>query len=254
MGFVPHLFKKTSLFIGVLCISLLTSNSHASTKILVWGDSLSAAYGIPVEKGWVSLLEEKLGDNFEVINGSISGETTQGGLTRLPAALKNHTPDLVILELGANDGLRGFPPQITKNNLQQMIEKSHQANAKVVLFGMKIPPNYGVIYSEKFEEQFVQLANDYNLPFIPFFLKDVIENIEFFQADELHPTAAAQPIILETILPTLNIAFDNITQKEADTSSNPKEMSQSAVKDPIEKVLQETLPKSEAPIIIKNPA
>ncbi len=215
MGFVPHLFKNTPLFIRTLttvlikafCISVFASNVHATTTVLVWGDSLSAAYGIPVEKGWVNLLDEELGDDFTVINGSISGETTQGGLTRLPAALQIHNPNFVILELGANDGLRGIPPHITKNNLQRMIEQTKQINAEVILFGMKIPPNYGVAYSKKFEGQFVELADAYNLPFIPFFLSDIIENIEWFQADQLHPTAEAQPAILETILPTLKKAF-----------------------------------------------
>ncbi|MCL4115181.1 UNVERIFIED_CONTAM: hypothetical protein GTU68_035911 [Idotea baltica] len=181
-------------------------------KILVWGDSLSAAYGIPVEKGWVNLLQKKLGEDYEIINGSISGETTQGGLTRLPNALSTHNPDFVILELGANDGLRGIPPQVTKNNLQEMIEQSIQAKSKVMLFGMKIPPNYGVAYSEKFEAQFVDLANTYNLPFIPFFLENVIMDSDLLQADQLHPTAEAQAIILESILPPLEKALKTINK------------------------------------------
>ena len=216
MGFVSQLFKNGITLLGLMCFLLITSTTQASDKgiqkILVWGDSLSAAYGIPVEKGWVSLLEAKLGNGFEIINGSISGETSQGGLSRLPAALKNHDPNFVILELGANDGLRGIPPSITKRNLQQMIELSKQAQARVMLLGMKIPTNYGVVYSEKFEAQFEQLAIDHQLPFIPFFLENVIENLELFQADELHPTAEAQPIILETILPTLKSALEDNTE------------------------------------------
>lgn len=211
MGFVPHLIKNTLFYsvflLAAFCLSAVVSTSYASTKILVWGDSLSAAYGIPVEKGWVSLLEEKLGDDFEVVNGSISGETTQGGLNRISSALSKHTPDLVILELGANDGLRGIPPQITKQNLNQIIKQSKQANANIMLLGMKIPPNYGPIYSEKFEEQFAQLAAEHQLPFIPFFLDRLIGDLKLFQADQLHPTADAQPIILETILPTLEKAL-----------------------------------------------
>ena len=247
MGFVPHLFKNTSILIrtftmvlvNIFCISLFASNVYASTKILVWGDSLSAAYGIPVDKGWVSLLEIKLGNGFDVVNGSISGETTQGGLTRLPAALTTHNPDFVFLILGANDGLRGIPPQITKNNLQRMIEQSKQVQAEVVLFGMKIPPNYGIAYSEKFETQFAELASDYDLPFLPFFLKDIIENLDFFQADELHPTAEAQPIILETILPILKSAFEGTSNNisESDSQDTLKDTSQEqektkAVKNP----------------------
>jgi len=188
MGFVPFLFKKASILIGILFLSFSVSNSYASTKILVWGDSLSAAYGIPVEKGWVHLLKDELGDDFEIVNGSISGETTQGGLTRFPAALKNHKPDFVILELGANDGLRGISPQVSKRNLKKMIEQAKHAQAQVLLFGMKIPPNYGVVFAEQFEAQFADLAKDFELPFIPFFLESVINDLAFFQQDELHPT------------------------------------------------------------------
>jgi len=210
MGFVPYLFKKASFFSGILFLCMFATNSYGATKILVWGDSLSAAYGIPIEKGWVNLLKKELGDDFEVINGSISGETTQGGLTRLPAALKNHKPNFVILELGANDGLRGIPPQVSKHNLQKMIEQTKQADAQVMLFGMKIPPNYGVVYAEQFEAQFADLAKDYQLPFIPFFLESVINDLAYFQSDELHPTAAAQVVILESILPSIKSALENI--------------------------------------------
>ena len=222
MGFVPHLFNKTSIFVGLLCIHLLTTSALAKTnpitKILVWGDSLSASYRIPMEKGWVSLLQKNLGDDYQVINGSISGETTQGGLTRISSALETHKPDLIVLELGANDGLRGIPPQVTKNNLEQMILQSKKNETDVMLLGMKIPPNYGPIYSEKFEAQFMQLAKDYKLPFIPFFLEEIIRDSSFFQADRLHPTADAQPIILETILPTLMKALsknpETVIEKE----------------------------------------
>ena len=227
MGFVPRLFNNTSLFIGIMFLCLLAPASYASTKILVWGDSLSASYRIPIEKGWVNLLQQKLGDKFEIINGSISGETTQGGLTRLSSALETHAPDLIVLELGANDGLRGISPQVTKNNLEQMILQSKQAKADVMLLGMKIPPNYGPAYSEKFEAQFAQLANDYKLPFIPFFLEKIIRDAKLFQADRLHPNAEAQPIILESILPTLKDALgintDSVIleEKEQEILKNP---------------------------------
>jgi acyl-CoA thioesterase-1 len=203
MGFLQVLFKPLmSLTVTVLFL-LVASTASASQKILVWGDSLSAAYGIPVEKGWVNLMKKELGDKFEIINGSISGETTQGGLTRLPDALKAHKPDVVLLELGANDGLRGLPPQVTKNNLKKMIEVSQKENAKVILLGMKIPPNYGQAYAEKFEGVFSNLAKEYQLPFIPFFLEGIIEKLDLLQEDELHPTAAAQPYILNKVLPTV---------------------------------------------------
>ncbi len=203
MGFVPLYFKNTSIFIGALCLCFSTSNSYATTKILVWGDSLSAAYGIPVEKGWVSLMSAELGEEFIVTNGSISGETTQGGRTRFPQALKSHTPNYVLLQLGANDGLRGILPNVTKINLDNMINAAQAANAKVILLGMKIPPNYGAIYSQKFEAIFKDLAEEYKLPFIPFFLEDIIENFDYLQEDELHPTASAQPLLLKKVLPTI---------------------------------------------------
>ncbi|WP_299876578.1 arylesterase [uncultured Cocleimonas sp.] len=207
MGFILKVFKPVQrcfLFIAVMLFSsVFSSTVFADQKILIWGDSLSAAYGIPLEKGWVNLMRTELGEKFEIINGSISGETTQGGRTRLPKALEEHQPNYIVLELGANDGLRGIPPNITKINLDKMIQAAQAANAKVILLGMKIPPNYGAVYSEKFEAVFTDLAEQYKLPFIPFFLEDVAENFDYLQADELHPTASAQPILLKRILPTI---------------------------------------------------
>lgn len=203
MGFPNLTFKPVLHIIVFTFLILITHTASASQKILVWGDSLSAAYGIPVEKGWVNLMRKELGSSVEIINGSISGENTQGGLTRLPKALKTHKPNYVILILGANDGLRGLPPRLTKNNLKKMIEQSQQNNAKVILLGMKIPPNYGVTYSKQFELLFSELAKEYQLPFIPFFMEHIIDNLSLFQEDELHPTAEAQPLLLKFILPTL---------------------------------------------------
>lgn len=200
MGFRFNLFK---LVLVTLLLATSTNIANANQKVLVWGDSLSAAYGISVEKGWVNLMKQKLGEKIEITNGSISGETTQGGLTRLPNALKKVSPDIVVLELGANDGLRGLPPKITKTNLDKMITLAQESNAKVILLGMKIPPNYGVAYSQKFEQIFSDLAEQYKLPFIPFFLDNIIVDLELLQEDELHPTAAAQPLILGNILPTI---------------------------------------------------
>ena len=202
MGYTHTLFKKALSFVVVLSFILAPTIASAKQKLLVWGDSLSAAYGIPIEKGWVNLMQDKLGEQVEIINGSISGETTQGGLTRLPNALIQHKPDFVILELGANDGLRGIPPNVTKRNLKTMIELAQGAHAKVMLLGMKIPPNYGMAYTKQFEEQYSQLAKDYKLSFIPFFLEDVVQDLALLQEDELHPTAEAQPIILEKVLTT----------------------------------------------------
>lgn len=200
MGFSYNIFKP--VLIAVFFV-LSTNIANADQKVLVWGDSLSAAYGISVEKGWVNLMKEKLGSQVEVTNGSISGETTQGGLTRLPNILKKISPDIVVLELGANDGLRGLPPTVTKSNLDKMISLAQKANAKVILLGMRIPPNYGIAYSERFEQLFSDLANQYKLPFIPFFLDNIVIDLALLQEDELHPTAEAQPLILGNILPTI---------------------------------------------------
>ncbi|MCB1621846.1 MAG: arylesterase [Thiothrix sp.] len=177
--------------------------ASTATRILVWGDSLSAAYGIPVEKGWVRLLGEQLGDSFAITNGSISGETSKGGLARLPDALENIQPDFLLLELGANDGLQGMPPDNMRANLAGMIELARTAEAEVVLIGIKIPPNYGPQYTEKFEAVYRELAEQYRLPFIPFLLEGVAEDFSLMQADGLHPLAEAQPRILAHVWPTL---------------------------------------------------
>lgn len=203
MGFILSYFKHVSRFIFLALA--LTSFTTASAKqtILIWGDSLSAAYGIPVEKGWVNLMRKELGEEVEIINGSISGETTKGGLTRLPVALEMHQPNVIIFELGANDGLRGLPPTVTKHNLNKMIQQARKKNANIVLLGMKIPPNYGIAYSKQFEKLFADLAKEYELPFIPFFLEDIIQDLKLLQVDELHPTIEAQPILLKKILPVV---------------------------------------------------
>lgn len=173
--------------------------TESSPTILVWGDSLSAAYGIPVEKGWVNLLQEKLGDKYTVVNGSISGETTAGGLTRLPDALKAHKPAYVLLELGANDGLRGIALDEMRANLEQMIKLAQAADAKVVLIGIKLPPNYGPAFNDKFDAAYVGLAQQYALPLVPFLLEGVADNWDLMQADGLHPTAEAEPKVLENV-------------------------------------------------------
>lgn len=169
--------------------------------ILVMGDSLSAAYNLPASTGWVSLLEERLKSqtNWQVVNASISGETTSGGLTRLPGLLRQHQPDLVLLELGANDGLRGLPPKLISNNLEKMLTLSQESGAKVMLIGILLPPNYGPAYLAQFEQTYPNLAKKHQLPLVPFLLEGVADKPSLMQADGLHPTAEAQPIILETV-------------------------------------------------------
>jgi acyl-CoA thioesterase-1 len=180
----------------------------ASNSILIYGDSLSAAYGIPQQQGWVSLLQQRLEDQhypYKVINASVSGETSSGGLSRLSATLNAHQPNIVILELGANDGLRGLPLSVMKDNLAQMIEQSKRSGAKVLLIGMKIPPNYGPKYSQSFTQQYQQLSQEFKVPRVPFMLQGMENRPEFIQDDGLHPNVQGQPIILENIWPHLKL-------------------------------------------------
>lgn len=193
----------------VLTLVLLVSGLQANT-LLVMGDSLSAGYGMSPEETWVALMEERLQDNdqdIQVVNASISGETSMGGLQRLPALLERHQPDIVLLELGANDGLRGFPIAGIQENLASMIEISHQANADVILLGIRIPPNFGSRYTEPFFNQFADLAEQYDLLYLPFLLDGVAEYHSLMQADGLHPKAEAQPIILENVWPLVEKAL-----------------------------------------------
>jgi acyl-CoA thioesterase-1 len=178
----------------------------APRTILVLGDSISAGYGIRIEEGWAALLQTRLrkeGYGYRVINASVSGETTTGGLTRLPRALRLHAPAIVILELGGNDGLRGLPLEETRANLTRITDLSIAAGARVLLVGMKIPPNYGPRYAEGFERVFTDLAATRKLPLVPFFLDKVALAPGLMQDDGLHPTAEAQPIMLDTLWPHL---------------------------------------------------
>jgi len=182
------------------------AGTPASPTILVLGDSLSAAYGIRVEQGWVALLQARLrakGYGHRVVNASSSGETTGGALARLPRALSAHRPGIVIVELGANDGLRGLPVADIRANLDAIIRNSQQAGARILLVGMRIPPNYGPAYTADFHGVFVELARRHKLPTVPFLLEDMALDEDMFQEDGLHPTAAAQPVLLDTVWPHL---------------------------------------------------
>jgi acyl-CoA thioesterase-1 len=172
----------------------------------VLGDSLSAGYGINLEDGWVALLQRRLveqGYGYRVVNASVSGETTAGGLQRLPRALALHRPEVVVLELGGNDGLRGLPLATTAANLERMVKLSQDTGARVLLLGMKMPPNYGPKYTEGFEQVFATLASRKKLAFVPFFLERVALKPTLIQADGIHPTREAQPMMLESVWPTL---------------------------------------------------
>ena len=190
---------KTLLFVALFIPMALAA---AEKSILVYGDSLSAAYGIAQAKGWVSLLAARVKQeraDYSVANASISGETTSGGLARFDKALAQYHPAVVILELGANDGLRGLPVARMKANLAAMIEKSQRAGARVVLTGMRLPPNYGPDYTRAFDESYAELAKRYRTALVPFLLEGFAEKPEFFQSDRIHPTEAAQPMIADQV-------------------------------------------------------
>jgi len=188
-------------------VFIALQNAVASARtILVFGDSLSAAYGIRPEEGWVALLGQRLqtqGYGYQIVNASVSGETSGGGLERLPRALQLHRPSLVILELGANDALRGLPLGMTQENLASMVRLSQSAGARVLLIGLRLPPNYGPRYTEQFAGIFPALANQYHLPLVPFLLDKVALVPERMQPDGLHPNAQGQPPMLDTVWPYL---------------------------------------------------
>lgn len=170
--------------------------------ILVLGDSLSAAYGIRPEQGWVALLTQRLqaqGYGYEVVNASVSGETSGGSLQRLPRALEIHHPGMVILEIGANDGLRGLPSAATKENLTKMVQLSQAAGARVLLIGIRIPPNYGPRYANEFADMYPGIAKQYHLPLVPFLLEKVALDSTLMQDDGLHPNARGEPLVLDTV-------------------------------------------------------
>ena len=189
-----------------MIVTFLSMTAMAEPVIVVLGDSISAGYGIEVEQGWVALLQQKLlktHRRYRISNASISGETTAGGLARLDPILTTQHPAILLLQLGANDGLRGLSPVEMKNNLAEITRRAQAAGAKVVLLGMKIPPNYGKRYVDLFYNVYPQLAKELNIPLVPFLLEDVALNKDLMQADGLHPNALAQPILAEKIEPYL---------------------------------------------------
>lgn len=192
----------------LLCLLLLSTLSNVQAKsILVLGDSISAGYGMEAEQSWVSLLEERLEQKFpsehEVINGSMSGETAAGAVNRLPNLLQSHKPDVVIIELGGNDGLRGQPPQLIERSLDRLVVMSLEVEAETLLFGMKIPPNYGTSYSQAFEANFQRVAERHEIDLLPFFLEGVAGDDSLMQSDGIHPRAEAQSLLLENAWPLI---------------------------------------------------
>ena len=187
-----------------LCLGAERPRADGPATVLVLGDSISAAYGIQWEDGWVHLLErrlKRLDPAHRVVNASISGDTTGGGLARLPAALAAHDPELVIIELGGNDGLRGYPVASIRQNLEQLVEAAAAGGRKVLLVGMQIPPNYGRRYTSAFQSLFEEVADAHGVPLVPSFLEEVALKPGLMQRDGIHPTAEAQPMLLDALWP-----------------------------------------------------
>ncbi len=192
------MFKQfTFLLLLILVMPMVSAKT-----ILVLGDSISAGYGLKIDQGWVNLLQKKLTDQnlpYSMVNESISGDTSAGGVARIDRAISQHNPAILLLELGANDGLRGLPPKQMQQNLSRIISSAKQHGAKVLLLSMRIPPNYGKRYTEMFYNVYPELAKIHTIPYVPFLIEDVALKEQYMQRDGLHPNAAAQPIIADVV-------------------------------------------------------
>ena len=209
MLIVRRLFLILLLFVSSLSAALAAEDNR--NTLLVFGDSLSAAYGMDNRQSWVALLEQRLQQTYpewKLVNLSVSGETSAGGLRRFPEALERYDPELVLLELGANDGLRGLPVPVMKDNLLKMISQAKAIDADVMLFEMLIPPNYGPVYSRLFTQSFHQLSENKNTTLIPFFLDGIAGQDELNQPDGIHPLPKAQPMILNNVWPLIEKALE----------------------------------------------
>jgi len=200
------LIRLFRLLLVLALVHPVVAQEAAPRTIVVLGDSLSAGYGISVQEGWVNLLARRLaseGYGYKVVNASVSGETTQGGVARLPRVLEIHKPEIVILELGGNDGLRGLPLAASRDNLQRAITLARNAKARVLLVGMMIPPNYGQRYSQEFRDMFTHLATGNKIALVPFLLDEVALETNLMQEDGIHPNAKGQPRMLDNLWPKL---------------------------------------------------
>ena len=199
-----------SFLLIVFSLGFQVSHADDPPVILILGDSLSAGFGMNADDSWVHLLEIRLqerGHSYRILNSSISGDTTQGGLARLPRLLDRYQPEVVIIELGGNDGLRGIDPDVTRKNMTLMIQQSQQKGASVLLAGIKLPPNYGAAYLEQFESIYADLANEYGTLLVPFFMDGVVFTPGLLQADGIHPNEKGQPVLLDNIWRVLEPAL-----------------------------------------------
>ncbi|MCQ3831118.1 arylesterase [Microbulbifer elongatus] len=215
----------------IVCGLLLTALCYGQTAradepvaeegtLLILGDSISAAYGLDEREGWVQLLRDRLAEQelaVKVVNASISGETSAGGLTRLPRLLREHSPDWLVLELGGNDGLRGYPPRALQNNLAQMVKLAREGGAEVLILGMQMPPNYGKAYTKAFAAVYPKVAEEQQVPLVPFFLETVALVEGAMQTDGIHPTAKAQPALLDHVWPCLEAILKNNEDARSDS-------------------------------------
>ena len=204
--FISVQWLVLALLITLYALSAQSVQAAQTARLLVLGDSISAGYGMRPEQGWVTLLQDKLrqgGYDYQVVNASISGETSQGGLTRLPSLLSQHQPELVLIELGGNDGLRGLPLKLLQHNLSKMIQLSQQQQAQPVLLGIQLPPNYGRRYTQAFANIYPTLAEQYQIPVMPFILEGIGTDPDKMQSDGIHPKADAQQQLLNNIWPVL---------------------------------------------------
>ena len=199
----------TLMAAGLIGTGLSQAQNDARARLLVVGDSLSAEYGLKRGSGWVQLLQNRIDQSklaFRVVNASISGDTTSGGRSRLPALLKQHTPQVVVIELGGNDALRGLPLDMTRANLAAMTQAAQAAGARVLLLGMEMPPNYGARYAQEFRDLYTTVAREHKAALLPFFLKGVADGadpLQWFQSDRIHPNEKAQPLMLDNVWPAL---------------------------------------------------
>jgi len=200
------------------------AGANSSPTLLVVGDSLSAGYGLDLDEGWVDLLATRLEDTgyeYRIVNASISGDTTSGGLARLGLALKKHAPRIVVIELGGNDGLRGIPLKTIRQNFEQMIALCRETNAQVVLLGIRIPENYGRRYTEQFHKLYAEIATEYELPWIEFFMDGVALDTGLMQRDGIHPNAAGQPRLLDNAWPAISVALKTVDAAGGHSAAGP---------------------------------